>query len=119
MNRNLYIYVINRKTPSVTHKNKWDTYEEVSIKSRIIPSLYDSATFVVDVMEMKLDKNRYEHSGTEYTFDNVMSYLSKNHEVVRNIYTEVKTITDAVNKMEENAKNLINNEEAVDVKTEQ
>lgn len=117
MNHNLYIYVINRKTPSKTHKGKWDTYEEVSIKSKIIPQLYDSATFVVDVMELRLEKNRYEHSGTDYNFDNVMSYLSKNHEVVRNIYTEVKNISDAMNKIEENANDLINNNEAVDVQT--
>lgn len=100
----IYIYVVNRKTPSKTVKGKWDTYEEVSIKHKIHNKLYDSATFVIDVMNMKLEKNRYQHSSDkEYTFDNVMTYLSKQHEMVRNLYTEIKTIRDAVDQIEKNA----------------
>lgn len=95
----VYIYVLNRKTPSKTVKGKWDTFEEVYIKSKIIPKLHDSSSFVLEIMNQKLDKNRYQFNDENktYTFENVISYLSKNHKSVRELMDSYKEVMDAYN----------------------
>lgn len=109
----VFIYVVNRKVPSRKVPGKWDTFEEVSIKSKIIPNLYDSASFVLDVLEQKIEKNRFEHSSDkEYTFEKVIAYLSKNHSNVRELMQNYTDIMDAYNKAIENfeKQQQVNNE---------
>lgn len=116
----VYIYVINSRVPSKTTKGKWDIYEEVHIKSRIIPKLYDSATFVLDVMNLKIEKNRHEHNVEQknYTFDNVVSYLSKKHASVRNLMESYVDVMEAYNKSLEEAQAQANKEVKVEVQNE-
>lgn len=109
----VFIYVVNRKVPSQKVAGKWDTFEEVSIKSKIIPKLYDSASFVLNVLEQKIEKNRFGHnSDKEYTFETVIAYLSKNHSSVRELMQSYTDIMDAYNKAIENfeQQQQVNNE---------
>lgn len=113
MSNKVYIYVVNRKVPSKKVVGKWDTYEEVSIKSKIIPKLYDSATFVLEVIGTKLEKNRFEHdSDKEYTFDTVVKYLSTKHESVRELMQSYNELMGMYNKAIENMKNKDENEQS-------
>jgi hypothetical protein len=85
---------------------KFETYEEVSIKDKMVDKLLTESSFVLDLIEKKIIKNRFEYSSDKsYTFDSVMEYLRKNHKNVVDVeekYNEmVSAFNEAIDSIEE------------------
>lgn len=77
--QSIYIYVVNRKQFNNVSK-KMETYEEVSIKNKLVERTLAESSFVLDLVNKALVKNRYEYtSENKYTYESVMEYLRKNH----------------------------------------
>lgn len=85
--QSIYIYVVNRKQFNNDSK-KMETYEEVSIKNKIVERTLAESSFVLDLVNKELVKNRYEYtSENKYTYESVMEYLRKNHTNVVDVET--------------------------------
>ena len=85
--QSIYIYVVNRKQFNNDSK-KMETYEEVSIKNKIVERTLAESSFVLDLVNKALVKNRYEYtSENKYTYESVMEYLRKNHTNVVDVET--------------------------------
>lgn len=85
--QSIYIYVVNRKQFNNVSK-KMETYEEVSIKNKLVERTLAESSFVLDLVNKALVKNRYEYSSeNKYTYESVMEYLRKNHTNVVDVET--------------------------------
>ena len=111
--QSIYIYVVNRKQFNNVSK-KMETYEEVSIKNKLVERTLAESSFVLDLVNKALVKNRYEYSSeNKYTYESVMEYLRKNHTNVVDVETRYN---EMMSSFEEKLKEL---EESLPVKEEQ
>ena len=111
--QSIYIYVVNRKQFNNVSK-KMETYEEVSIKNKLVERTLAESSFVLDLVNKALVKNRYEYSSeNKYTYESVMEYLRKNHTNVVDVETRYN---EMMTSFEEKLKEL---EESLPVKEEQ
>lgn len=111
--QSIYIYVVNRKQFNNVSK-KMETYEEVSIKNKLVERTLAESSFVLDLVNKELVKNRYEYSSeNKYTYESVMEYLRKNHTNVVDVETRYN---EMMSSFEEKLKEL---EESLPVKEEQ
>lgn len=91
-----------------------ETYEEVSIKNKLVERTLAESSFVLDLVNKELVKNRYEYSSeNKYTYESVMEYLRKNHTNVVDVETRYN---EMMSSFEEKLKEL---EESLPVKEEQ
>lgn len=108
--QSIYIYVVNRKQFNNASK-KMETYEEVSIKNKLVERTLAESSFVLDLVNKALVKNRYEYSSeNKYTYESVMEYLRKNHTNVVDVETRYN---EMMSSFEEKLKEL---EESLPVK---
>lgn len=108
-NINIYLYVVLR---TAINNNKPSTFEEVYIRYKRDKKLETSSTFILDIYNEELLKNRYEFSQTthEYTYETVLEHLSKQHEDVSQAVEYIKgvkeTISNVIQNMEEGSEEV-------------